>query len=54
METKINTAYILADQDAPGNKELLIEQAFDGIMKLTDEEKIRVLSKYAERYGWKL
>lgn len=52
METQIKTAYVLADQDAPKSRELLIEQAFDGIMKLTDEEKIRVLSKYAEKYGW--
>lgn len=30
----------------------LIEQAFSAIMKLTEDERLRVLSKYAERYGW--
>ena len=50
MENQIQTAYVLANQDAPLLKELK-KQAFCAIMELTEEEKIRVLSKYAERYG---
>lgn len=30
------------------------DKAFCAIMELTDEEKIRVLSKYAEKYGWSI
>lgn len=50
METNIKTADVLADQEAPMLEELK-KQAFSAIMKLTEEEKVRVLSKYAERYG---
>lgn len=54
METQIKTAHVFADQEAPENKELLIEQVLDSIMKLADEEKICVLLKYAEKYGLEL
>lgn len=53
METQINTAHALADQGAPMREELK-KQAFSAIMKLTEDEKVMVLSKYAERYGWSL
>ena len=39
---------------ALSDREKLLEQALCSIMKLTDEEKLRVLSKYAERYGFSL
>ena len=33
------------------DRNVLIEQAVSAIMELTEEERLRVLSKYAERYG---
>lgn len=38
----------------PSNRTLLIERAVSAIMELTEDERLRVLSKYAERYGVKL
>ena len=49
MENQIKTAYVLADSEAPCIEELK-KTAFSAIMELTEEEKVHVLSKYAERY----
>lgn len=49
METQIKTAHVFVDQEAP-SIEILKNQVFSAIMELTDEEKVRVLSKYSKKY----
>ena len=34
------------------NRKLLKEKAFSAIIELESDEIVRLLSKYAERYGW--
>ena len=53
MPTEKITAYDLTNE-APETINKLINEAFFAIMELTEEEKVTVLSKYAERYGWSL
>ena len=36
------------------NIDFLKQKAFYAIMELTEDERLRVLSKYAERYGWNI
>lgn len=35
----------------PSNHNLLIERAVSAIMELTEDERLRVLSKYASKYN---
>ena len=36
----------------PESAKLLREKAFSAIIELESDEIVRLLSKYAERYGW--
>lgn len=51
MQPNGQTAYILAEKEAPEAIKELRKLAFCAIMELTNEEKVSVLSKYAERHG---
>ena len=51
MQPVNQTAYVLADNEAPETIKELRNLVFCAIMELTNEEKVFVLSKYAERYG---
>ncbi len=51
MQPNSQTAYVLADNEAPIDIKTLKNKAFCAIMELTEDEKVMVLSKYAERYG---
>ena len=42
---------ISSNKNAQNDIEMLRKAAFCAIMELTEEEKVRVLSKYAERCG---
>lgn len=63
MQPINQTANVLADNEAPyanaseygkikeDTKEML-SKAFFLLMSLSNEERVAILSKYAERYGW--
>lgn len=63
MQPNSQTANVLADNEAPYANALgygkikedtkeMRSKAFSLLMSLSNEERIAILSKYAERYGW--
>lgn len=41
-------------QDDPVARSILVGKATAALMKLSEDEKRRVLSNFAAKYGWKL
>lgn len=49
--TAVNTR-VFADSKIKVAREELIEQVYDAIMKLSEEERNALLKKYAAKNGW--